>query len=300
MREVSRRNLLAAAAAGSAAATMTAAANAASFGNPDTPPEGAINASGPTALSEPGPQNPAIASQFPISRIRRRPTSTAWTSSGPRSTTPTSAFRAAAGRVKSRRRTSPSPTPCRASTCACPPAASARCTGTSRPNGRSWSPANAASPCSTCKAARRLRDVETGDLWYFPPGLPHSLQGLGPDGCEFVLVFDNGHGVGIQHPDADRLDRAHAAGGSGEELRRSGRRRSRTSRSTISGSSRARSRRPLAADQAAVGLEARQARSRHRLLHVHDGADRDDAERRSEDRRQHETSRSPRPSPSRR
>jgi oxalate decarboxylase len=26
----------------------------------------------------------------------------------------------------------------------------------------------------------------------FPPGLPHSLQGLGPDGAEFVLVFDNG------------------------------------------------------------------------------------------------------------
>ncbi|MCS5735148.1 cupin domain-containing protein [Herbiconiux daphne] len=35
-------------------------------------------------------------------------------------------------------------------------------------------------------------DVQEGDLWYFPPGLPHSLQGLGPDGAEFVLAFDNG------------------------------------------------------------------------------------------------------------
>jgi oxalate decarboxylase len=25
-----------------------------------------------------------------------------------------------------------------------------------------------------------------------PSGIPHSIQGLGPDGCEFLLVFDNG------------------------------------------------------------------------------------------------------------
>ena len=35
-------------------------------------------------------------------------------------------------------------------------------------------------------------DVQTGDLWYFPAGLPHSLQGLGPSGCEFVIAFDDG------------------------------------------------------------------------------------------------------------
>ena len=35
-------------------------------------------------------------------------------------------------------------------------------------------------------------DVGVGDLWYFPAGVPHSLQGLGPDGCEFLLVFDDG------------------------------------------------------------------------------------------------------------
>lgn len=37
-----------------------------------------------------------------------------------------------------------------------------------------------------------VQDVKAGDLWYFPAGLPHSLQGLGPDGAEFVLAFDNG------------------------------------------------------------------------------------------------------------
>ena len=37
-----------------------------------------------------------------------------------------------------------------------------------------------------------VEDVEEGDLWFFPPGLPHSLQGLGPDGAEFVLAFDDG------------------------------------------------------------------------------------------------------------
>lgn len=35
-------------------------------------------------------------------------------------------------------------------------------------------------------------DVGVGDLWYFPPGIPHSIQGLNPDGCEFLLVFDDG------------------------------------------------------------------------------------------------------------
>ena len=37
-----------------------------------------------------------------------------------------------------------------------------------------------------------VADVKAGDLRYFPAGLPHSLQGLGPDGAEFVLAFGNG------------------------------------------------------------------------------------------------------------
>lgn len=37
-----------------------------------------------------------------------------------------------------------------------------------------------------------IADIGPGDLWYFPAGLPHSLQGL-EDGCEFLLVFDDGN-----------------------------------------------------------------------------------------------------------
>jgi len=37
-----------------------------------------------------------------------------------------------------------------------------------------------------------VADVEEGDLWYFPSGIPHSIQGLQPDGAEFVLAFPNG------------------------------------------------------------------------------------------------------------
>ncbi|KAA8756202.1 oxalate decarboxylase family bicupin [Paenibacillus sp. UASWS1643] len=36
-----------------------------------------------------------------------------------------------------------------------------------------------------------IADVGPGDLWFFPKGLPHSIQGL-EDGCEFLLVFDDG------------------------------------------------------------------------------------------------------------
>jgi oxalate decarboxylase len=35
-------------------------------------------------------------------------------------------------------------------------------------------------------------DVSEGDIWNFPSGYPHSIQGLEPDGCEFLLVFDDG------------------------------------------------------------------------------------------------------------
>ncbi len=35
-----------------------------------------------------------------------------------------------------------------------------------------------------------VNDVSQGDLWLFPPGIPHSIQGLGPDGYRF---FDDGN-----------------------------------------------------------------------------------------------------------
>lgn len=38
-----------------------------------------------------------------------------------------------------------------------------------------------------------IDDVARGDLWYFPAGFPHSIQGLEGPGCEFLLVFDQGN-----------------------------------------------------------------------------------------------------------
>jgi oxalate decarboxylase len=37
-----------------------------------------------------------------------------------------------------------------------------------------------------------IDDVGEGDLWNFPAGIPHSIQGL-EQGCEFLLVFDDGN-----------------------------------------------------------------------------------------------------------
>src|SRR6266481_5138872 len=58
----SRRDLLAVSAMG--AAMTVSAANAGSFGNPDEPPEGAINAKNPASVTDPGPQDPAIRDQL--------------------------------------------------------------------------------------------------------------------------------------------------------------------------------------------------------------------------------------------
>ncbi len=37
-----------------------------------------------------------------------------------------------------------------------------------------------------------MDDLSEGGLWYFPAGVPHSLQGLSPNGTEFLLIFDDG------------------------------------------------------------------------------------------------------------
>ncbi|MDX6533040.1 MAG: oxalate decarboxylase [Gaiellales bacterium] len=37
-----------------------------------------------------------------------------------------------------------------------------------------------------------IADVGVGEIWNFPAGIPHSIQGL-EDGCEFLLVFDDGN-----------------------------------------------------------------------------------------------------------
>jgi oxalate decarboxylase len=43
------------------------------------------------------------------------------------------------------------------------------------------------------QAHSEIVDFDAGDVWYFPRGHGHSIQGLGPGDCQFVLVFDNGY-----------------------------------------------------------------------------------------------------------
>lgn len=47
--------------------------------------------------------------------------------------------------------------------------------------------------CVTPEGQVYLNDVTAGDLWFFPPGYPHSIQAKNStDGAEFLLIFDNG------------------------------------------------------------------------------------------------------------
>src|SRR5438445_1765957 len=187
---ISRREMLAATAVGAA---MTAAtAHAASFGNPDEPPQGAINAKNPASITDPGPQNQAIAGQFPsavsppATDVGGMPMTWASFNNAPRriqnggwarqvtqadfaisETIAGVNMRLTAGGVRELH----------------------------------WHQAAewAIMTYGSCRvtvldAAGRpyVADVSEGDLWYFPAGQPHSLQGLGPDGCEFVICFDDG------------------------------------------------------------------------------------------------------------
>src|SRR5215831_16218610 len=117
MQPLSRRNVLTAAAAGTVV-TASIAANAQTFGNPDLLPQGAINTrDNPASVTDPGPQNPALASQFPDASLRRRPTSATCRCSGHPSTMLRAAFRTAVGRDRSPRPISRSRRKSPASTC---------------------------------------------------------------------------------------------------------------------------------------------------------------------------------------
>jgi oxalate decarboxylase len=186
----SRRDVLVVSAAG--AAMTASAARAASFGNPDEPPQGAINGKAPGSLSDPGPQNKAIGDQFPSAQfppatdVGDMPMEWASFNNAPKrvqnggwarqvtqtdfaiSTTITGVnMRLTAGGIRELH----------------------------------WHQAAewAIMTYGNCRvtvldAVGRpyVADVTEGDLWYFPAGQPHSLQGLGPDGCEFVICFDDG------------------------------------------------------------------------------------------------------------
>jgi oxalate decarboxylase len=187
---LSRRNILTAAAAGMALSGATA--RGATFGNPDEPAEGAVNVTNPKALSDPGPQDQGLAGNEPAfldppaTDVNGMPQY--WAS-----------FNLAPKRIQNggwaRQITQDDFK------------ISTTIAGVNMrlgPGGvrelhwhqqAEW----AVMTYGSCRVTildtmgrPQVADVKEGDLWYFPAGFPHSLQGLGPDGCEFVIAFDNG------------------------------------------------------------------------------------------------------------
>lgn len=188
MNALQRRGLLSAA----GLLGVTGAAHAAGFGNPDRPAEGAINAQLASSKTEPGPMNPALASQFPdfqnppatdvngmplfwasFNNAHKRIQDGGWAREVNQDDFAISEdisgvnMRLSAGGIRELHWHQQAEW-------------AFMLTGNCR--------------ITTLNEDGRpsVEDVQSGDLWYFPPGLPHSLQGLGPDGAEFVLAFDNG------------------------------------------------------------------------------------------------------------
>lgn len=192
MTDLKRRKLLIDAAAGAAALGLAGTAGAQTFGNPDRPLEGKLNAKSPSSLSDPGPKNPVIASQFPsfqdppptdingmplfwasFNNAHKRYQNGGWAREVTQDDFAISQdisgvnMRLAANGIREMHWHQQA----------------------------EW----AIMLDGHCRITildelgrPQVADVKTGDLWYFPPGLPHSLQGLGPDGAEFLLAFDNG------------------------------------------------------------------------------------------------------------
>ena len=191
MSKLSRRSILAAGATGGAMVTAAAAQAAGVFGNPDLPPQGAINAAA-GANSDPGPQNPALAmneepfSNPPATDVGSIPMF--WSS-----------FNIAPKRVQAggwARQITTAMFPISKDIAGVNMRLSA---GGIRELHWHQQAEWAIMTYGNCRVTALdaqgrpyVADVKAGDLWYFPPGLPHSLQGLGPDGAEFVLAFDNG------------------------------------------------------------------------------------------------------------
>jgi oxalate decarboxylase len=176
----------AAAAAGAAAAQTTGV-----FGNPDSPPEGRVNTT-PGAFSNPGPQNPTLANQFPsfqdppatdingmdlfwasFNNAHKRVQSGGWAREVTQADFAISDsvsgvnMRLGAGGIRELHWHQQAEW-------------AVMTDGRCRITVLDW------------EGRPAVRDVGQGDLWYFPAGLPHSLQGMGPTGAEFTLVFDNG------------------------------------------------------------------------------------------------------------
>jgi oxalate decarboxylase len=189
---ISRRDVLAVTAATAAGSVAAATTRGATFGNPDEPPQGAVNATNPASLTDPGPQNPVLGGQFPAAQsppptdVGDLPLFWASFNNAPKriqnggwarqvtqadfaisDTIAGVNMRLTAGGIRELHWHL-------AAEWAYMTYGRCRVTVLD-PQGRAY-----------------VADVEAGDLWYFPAGYPHSLQGLGPDGAEFILCFDNG------------------------------------------------------------------------------------------------------------
>jgi oxalate decarboxylase len=192
MQPLSRRHVLAAAAAGGLV-TAAAAARAASYGNPDEPPQGAINTrTNPSSTSVLGPNNPALSRQFPgalsppATDVGELPMFWASFNNAPRRIQDGGWARQVTQydfQIAS------------------------EIAGVNMRLTRGgirelhwhlfaeWAYVTAGSCRITTidqQGRANVEDVHQGGLWYFPAGLPHSLQGIGEDGCEFILCFDEG------------------------------------------------------------------------------------------------------------
>ena len=204
MNKQSRRDILALGAAAGAMGLATTAYAAdsklgdpetpPSFGNPDRPPQGLVNTTNdPASATIPGPKNPALMDQFPadvsppatdegdlpefwasFNNAHRRIQKGGWArqvtvKDFPISTTIAGVdMRLTAGGIREMHWH-------QFAEWAFMTAGNCRITILD-PQGRAY-----------------VADVKEGDLWYFPAGYPHSLQGTGPDGAQFILCFDEGN-----------------------------------------------------------------------------------------------------------
>jgi oxalate decarboxylase len=190
MEPVSRRCVLAAA---GGLVTAAASAHAASYGNPDEPPQGAINTrDNPASVTVPGPNNPELSRQFPgafsppATDVGELPMFWASFNNAPRRIQDGGWARQVTQFDFQ---------------------ISEEIAGVNMRLTRGgirelhwhqfaeWAYVTAGSCRITTideKGRANVEDVQQGGLWYFPAGLPHSLQGIGDDGCEFILCFDDG------------------------------------------------------------------------------------------------------------